>query len=282
VNKGGYVLLEEKAIRARIAGEGLGQPPLDDEQRREKERELVAAKLHELFSEPIWTMDHALFWAATRDRQAMAEYFASAERAVFGATFRDMQFTVLVQHLNRHGIERRASLEDLVKAARHGAITIEGKKNSASEWTPIPSRDWAGGPSPGGLEISEDSVRGPYASEPEEPHRIVWKRLCVSRQQVMDAFPEHEPESTPSNADKALGAVVPNKAWQDAYVSASAWYKAVGMDEARKKLLYEGKTPSQATMAISAAERWNTDRPKDKHVKDVQPESLARSLRKRS
>ena len=254
-----------------------------ENQLQENERkELIAAKAHELFSEEFWYMDHALFWAATRDRQAMAEYFASAERAVFGATFRDMQFTVLVQHLNRHGIERRASLEDLVKAARHGAFTIEGKKNGASDWTVIPSRNWAGGLSPSGLHIFEDGARGPYASELETPHRTVWNELLVSRQQVMDAFPEHEPESTPSNADKALGAVVPNKAWQDAYVSASAWYKAVGMDEARKKLLDEGKTPSQATMAISAAERWNTDRPKDKHVKDVQPNSLARSLRKRS
>ena len=171
------------------------QSAVCENQLKENERkELIAAKAQELFSEELWGMDHALFWAATRDRQAMAEYFASPERAVFGETFRDMQFAVLIHRLNRLGIERRASLEDLVKAARQGAIAIEGKKNGASDWTVIPSRNWAGGPSPGGLEIFENCARGPYASEPETPHRTVWTKLRVSRQQVMDAFPEQEPD----------------------------------------------------------------------------------------
>jgi hypothetical protein len=491
--------------------------PLDDKQRQERERqELADAKANSLFSESTWSIDRALFWAATRDRNAMAEYFSSDDRAVFREVFRDDQLRAVSEHLNRLGTTSRATLDDLIKAARHGDISIEGRERGASSWTLINSGDWGGGESPGGLEIFENSDHGPYASDPDVRHRQVWNDLRVYREQVIDAFPEHEPDTKaqihvsspwaddeyaranrefqerpwwvrstketindvlgdaangllsgaeveaiarergwpdpmsswkadspgvfeqdhwnfamavawicwrrddavrevwpywlerhyhwrkttvdrlgpdgtqvrvrgqvlepfdPShatvfrsrslarpkdsshlplpaisiedglrdllsrlragdvdairrgtrvppaewlalthdgyhngpqyvgirrdyaldweiliptfevlklwpkllpNAGRGPGAEVPNKVWQDAFVSASAWYKAVGMDEARRKLLEESKTPSEATMAISAAKTWNADMPEKRQVK---PSSLERSLRKRS
>lgn len=178
--------------------------PLGDKQRQKKERQdLALAKANNLFTETLWSIDRALFWAATRDRNAMAEYFSSSERAIFLETFSDGQLKNLVEHLNRLGTSRRASIDDLVEAARRGTVTIEGRENSASGWTPIHSGDWGGGESHGGLAVFDDSVRGPYASDPDIGPRKVWNDLRLPRQQVMDAFPEQETPVTPSTDGSA-------------------------------------------------------------------------------
>lgn len=145
-----------------------------------------------LFGEQFWGIDHALFWAATRDRKAMAKYFAGGHSAETVAPTDPFRLTTLQLWLQERG-RAYAKIHDLETAARRGTITIEGQEDGEPVWKPIPSSHWAGGPSPGGLVILEDANRGPYAAVANQvPHRKVWTGLRVRRDQVTYAFPEDE------------------------------------------------------------------------------------------
>jgi hypothetical protein len=157
----------------------------------EEERQALWDKTEQwLFSEPLWALPHALFWAVTRDRKAMAEHFAGCELAPSGDP--PIPLTTVVSVLIGRGFVH-ADICELETAARRGAITIEGREDGEPNWKQIPWGDWAGGPSSGGLEVLEHDSGAPYAASKfgVRPRRT-WTDLRVSREQVMSAFPVTE------------------------------------------------------------------------------------------
>ena len=161
------------------------------ETQTEEERQSLWDKTEQwLFSEPLWALVHALFWAVTLERKEMAKYFAGGEPAESGDP--PIPLTTVVSVLKGRGFVH-ADIRELETAARRGAITIEGREDGEPNWKQIPWGDWAGGPSSGGLEVLEHDSGALYAASKfgVRPRRT-WTDLRVSREQVMSAFPVTE------------------------------------------------------------------------------------------
>lgn len=165
----------------------------EDDSRAALRAELAAEMEAWLFKEPYWGIDHALYWAATRDRKRMGEYFSPRERTVFGNTFRDGLMYMAMLDAKKSEIATRADIADIESAARRGLLVIEGKPDESSGWQSIPHGDWGGGPSFGGLSLF-DGYAGPYAAAAGAVHKKIWINLRVRRQDVLRAFREGETE----------------------------------------------------------------------------------------
>lgn len=235
-----------------------------------------AARIARIFPAVRVPIAEAIVWIATGDPETVATFRARTGEGVEGDNSPE---------LNSQG--------ELVRAIEAGHIAIFGRPlvgECLRPVRPIQAQLWRGAD---GLRLCAGSpaswLSDTFYATSNPPGPSVFYDLEVCRTALLRAFPAGDdqaqaqaraPNANPppkQDQNPAEQSTLPEET--DAYASASAWYKAVGRDEARKELLDEGKTPTQATMAKRAAEKRNTDRPKDK---PVLPKSLERSLRKRS
>lgn len=255
VNKGGYVLLEEKAVRAHIASDANRQSKPDTEAAALNSGERVAKT--DLFAETYWGIPHAFCWAATRDREALGLYFAPAPGKAFRSLFPAGELTSLRLWMMERYSPLLASVDSIEDAARLGRIHIEGKKYGRSSWRPIPAGDWGGGAYQGGLTLLErDDMGGIYAAD-SFPHRKWWTHLRVKREEMLRAF-------EPDNAQDGSGQPVPNVTVPsapilreaDKYSSAADYYR---QNEAGiLKALREARLPhGQGAVRREAARLYN-------------------------
>jgi hypothetical protein len=196
VNKGGYVLLEEKALCALIAGED----PADER-----------ASTADLFGETYWSIPQALCWAATRSAKAMARYFIPAPRDTFSDVFYRDEIHALLMSMKRDYSPLRANVEDIETAARLDRIQIEGREDGRSPWRPIPKGDWGGGQYSGGLKLGQRNHNGGIEAADQSLPRKVWTDLRVRRAQVMSVF----------RAERSLPDILAEDHWN--FAMAVAW-----------------------------------------------------------
>lgn len=268
VNKGGYVLLEEKAIRAHIAGEHANpQSKTDAEAAALTSGERVANA--DLFAETYWGIPHAFCWAATRDPEALGLYFAPAQGQAFRAAFPAGELTSLTLWMMERYSPLLANVESIEDAARLGRIEIEGKKYGRSSWRPIPAGDWGGGAYQGGLTLlGSDDMGGIYAAD-SFPHRKWWTHLRVKREDMLRAFRADEGHDRQGQAEVDVAAPVAlERIEADKYVSAAEFYRQ--NEQSILRDLREAKQPHGiGVIRREAARRWNQmDGNESRRVKD--------------
>jgi hypothetical protein len=257
VNKGGYVLLEEKAIGALIAGEDSA-----DE----------CASTADLFEETYWSIPQALCWAATRSAKAMARYFTPAPGHTFSDVFYRDEIHALLMSMKRDYSPLRANVEDIETAARLDRIQIEGREDGRSPWGTIPLGNWGGGQYSGGLKLRQrDHNGGIEAADPVDPssNRKLWTHLRVKREDMLRAFEPNKGQDRPGQPEAEFAATAaPERMEADKYDSAAEFFRQ--NEQSILRDLKDAKQPHGiGVIRREAARRWNQmDGNKNRQVKD--------------